>query len=223
MPKLLPGGTKKALAEQFAEEAYRIILKPYPDIENDSGPISERKRFMEFVALTREFLRLMSADEQLLQQIMVYYSALRDLSRGATHPILKPADLAHAPPLNSDVWRSRSTLAIALDYLVLAGISLREASKMVSKTHGIEKLLIKPTAKAESSVRNWRTTLDNKTVGNDAAAERWKASREYLSSIAGMDRTSRQDLLRGEGKRLLSVAAKDVAKIVHRALPKPKH
>ena len=109
MPKLLPGGTKKALAEQFAEEAYRIILKPYPDIENDSGPISERKRFMEFVALTREFLRLMSADEQLLQQIMVYYSALRDLSRGATHPILKPADLAHAPPLNSDVWRSRST------------------------------------------------------------------------------------------------------------------
>ena len=48
--------------------------------------------------------------------------ALWDLDDGVTHPMFKAKKLEHGAPDSSAIWRSRTILAVAFDYLMAAGV-----------------------------------------------------------------------------------------------------
>ena len=137
--------------------------------------------------------------------------ALWDLDGGITHPMFKAKKLEHGAPDNTDIWRSRTTLAIAFDYLMAAGVPSRDASKKISKTPGIEKLLIKG-AKAETSLINWRTRLSEGTVANELALEQWDWSRKFIEGLTGPP-SDKHKKLKAEADRLIAVATKLIGKI----------
>ena len=120
------------------------------------------------------------ANHKAYEKLAVISLALWDLERGVTHPMFKAEKLEHGEPDSTDIWRSRTTLAIAFDYLMAAGVPSQDASKKISKTPGIEKLLSKG-AKAETSLINWRTRLREGTVANELALEQWDWSRKFIA------------------------------------------
>ena len=125
--------------------------------------------------------------------------------------MFKAKKLEHGAPDSTDIWRSRTTLAIAFDYLMAAGVPSRDASKKISKTPGIEKLLIKG-AKAETSLINWRVRLRDKRVANEVAREHWDWSRKLIEGLTGSP-SDKHKKLKAEAERLIAVAVKLIGEI----------
>jgi hypothetical protein len=181
----------------FFDEAHRILLGPYRSA--DPAAIADRRRLMEFIALTLTYLKKMGAGDQFSDKVMLYYAALRDLDLGVTSPIFRARGLSHSAPLSSEIWRLRAILAIALDYLVLAKEPLPDAARLVARTPGIKRLLSEQSRDAKASVEKWRGSLRRGEVTNDAARLAWQASREKVASIDGPQG------FRDEAARLIAV------------------
>jgi hypothetical protein len=196
----LDGEPEKA----FFDEAHRILLGPYRSA--DPVAIADRRRLMEFIALTLTYLKMMGAGDRLTDKLMVYYAALRDLDLGVTSPILMARGVSHAPPLSSEIWRLRAILAIALDYLVRANEPLEAAARKVARTPGIKRLLSEQARDPKKSVIKWRGSLRRGTVTNDAARRAWMASREKLASIDGPQG------FRDEAARLIAVVRDELVR-----------
>jgi len=186
----------------FFDEAHRILLEP--NQSTNPAAISDRRRLMEFIALTITYLRGMGAGNRLTNKLMVYYAALRDLDLGVTSPILMKHKLSHAAPLSSEIWRLRAILAIALDYLVRAGEPLSDAARTVARTQGIKRLLSEQASDAKASVKKWRGAL-SRGAGSDIARIAWKASRKELAGIDGPQG------FRDEAARLMALARDELA------------
>ena len=134
--------------------------------------------------------------------------ALWDLDDGVTHPMFKAKKLEHGAPDRTDIWRSRTLLAVALDYLIAARVPSRVASKKISKTPGIEKLLSKG-AKAETSLINWRTRLSDGSVTNLLARTQWDQSRKVIDGLTGSP-SDKQKILKAKAERLIAVAVRKI-------------
>ena len=164
------------LRKEFYDELHRIFQAPF------DGEFPERRRWIELHALGIKFMQYLGVDEHSLDKAMLWLEALSDLEDGVTAPILKAKGKKPEPP-TSAIWRARAALAIALEYLIEAGISDAKALNEVAKTPGIEKLLRRKGSGVEASLKNWRVTLREKSVSNDLANQRWDASRKVITGF----------------------------------------
>ena len=166
----------------FFEEAHRIVLE---QVRSEPISIAERRRLMEFLALSIAYLRGLGAGDALANKLTSYYAALRDLDDGVIAPMLLGRDLPHNPPLRSEIWRQRAILAVALDYLTRAGETLPDAAYIVSRTRGIRHLLSEQAKDAKASAKKWRGGLMRGETSSDIARSVWRESREQLATIDG--------------------------------------
>jgi hypothetical protein len=136
---------------------------------------------------------------------------LEDLDDGVTPPMFNAKELNHGKRFNSAILRSRTTLAIALDYLIEAETGTDLAKKTISKTPGIEKLLSKG-AEAEKSPLNWRTRLHERRFPTDLVREQWDQSRQFIGALTGSPFEKRKKL-KDEAERLIAAAAEEIKMI----------
>ena len=139
-------------------------------------------------------------------------AALWDLDDGVTHPIFKSKKLSHGKRLNSAIWRARTTVAIALDFLMKANVPETEALKQISKIPGIEKLLSGKNPSKEKSPKNWRVLLDGEQFPTGLVREQWDASRKFIAKLTGSPLAKRK-IFKAEAKRLLAASAKEISEI----------
>jgi hypothetical protein len=172
----------------------------------------DRERLADVIARTAAFMGEAGASTA-KDKLMGYYSALRDLDQGITHPIFKAATRIGKPPPGSVVWRSRATVAIALDCFLRAGISFDDAFKRIKKVPNIQRL-VSPGRDLKKSVQNWRDTLNDGSVDNYIALERWRDAKQILAKAVAPDETSRNVLLCKHAETLLKAAAGEIALIV---------
>ena len=196
--------------ETFIDDLRHILLKSYG---GKNPALDDRQRLLDILELNTKYLKRSGAgaSHEAHDKLAVIGLALWDLDAGITHPMFKARKLGHGAPDSTDIWRSRTTLAIAFDYLMAAGVPSRDASKKISKTPGIEKLLIKG-AKAETSLTNWRTRLSEGTVANELALEQWDWSRKFIEGLTGPP-SDKHKKLKAEADRLIAVATKLIGKI----------
>ena len=203
----------RQILKAYLDRTDQILLGPYPGTSADPHVI-DRHRLIGFFELTVILLRGIGAGEHLVNKLMTFSAALRDLDLGVTHPILKAKD-AGKPPLSSEIWRLRAILAVALDYLVRAGEPLKDAAIKVARTPGIARLLSGRALSAEAqkraqksdahtSVIRWRNTLRRGEKTNEMARMAWEASRETLASIDGPKG------FRKEATRLIGIARREL-------------
>ena len=165
--------------ETFLDDLLQILLKPYG---GENPALDDRQRLLDILTLNSKYLERSGADANhaARDKLALISLALWDLDAGMTHPMFKAKKLEHGAPDSTAIWRSRTILAIAFDYLIAAGVPSHVASKKISKTPGIEKLLSKG-AKAETSLINWRVRLREKVVANELAREHWDRSGRSLT------------------------------------------
>jgi hypothetical protein len=191
--------------QAFVEEAHRILLAPRPP-SADSSAVADRKRLMEFIALTTDYLDRLGGDERLFNKLMTYYAGLRDLDLGLTAPFLVSREIHNAPPLSSEIWRLRATLAVALDYLVIAGEPMEKAASRVARTKGIERLLSAQAKDAKTSVKKWRGELRRGNVKSEVAKIAWCESRKRLAELKAAQ------ALKAEAAQLLAQARTELVR-----------
>jgi hypothetical protein len=200
-----PGGSSTGESEKtFLDYLLHILLEPAVD---------DRQRLLNILALNSEYLRRSGADADhaARHKLALVSVALLDLDNGVTHPMFKAKKLEHGAPDSSAMWRSRTTLGIALDYLILANVPTGVALKKISKTPGIEKLLSKG-ADAEKSPLNWRARLRDGVVANEWAREQWDETRKVIDGLTGSP-TDKRKFLKAEAERLIAAAAMDISEI----------
>ena len=194
----------------FLDHLLQILLEPYG---GENPALDDRQRLVDILALNSEYLQRSGADANnaARDKLALISLALWDLDDGVTHPMFKAKKVEHGAPDRSDIWRSRTTLAIAFDYLMAAGVPSRVASKKISKIPGIEKLLSKG-AKAETSLKNWRVRLRDGLFPNELAREHWDQFRKLFDELTGSPSEKRK-FLKAEAERLIAVAVEDISEI----------
>jgi hypothetical protein len=193
---------------------YTLNLMLFREKCSDAGSEVEtdRERLADVIALTSVFMGDAGASAA-KDKLMGYYSALRDLSQGITHPIFKASVRMGKPPPSSEMWRSRATVAIALDCLLKSKISFDDAFKKIKKMPNIKRI-VSGGGNLKKSVKNWRDTLNDGSVENHIALERWRAAQQALAKFTAPDDISLNMLFHEEAERLLKVAAREIALIV---------
>jgi hypothetical protein len=194
----------------FLDDLLEITLKPRG---GENPALDDRQRLLDILALNSKFLERSGADANhgARDKLALISLAIWDLDDGVTHPMFKAKRLAHGAPDSSAIWRSRTILAAALDYLIAAGVLSPVASKKISKTPGIEKLLSKG-AKAETSLMNWRTRLREGAVANELARDHWQKYQKVFDGLTGSP-LDKQKFLRAEAERLIAVAVDTIGEI----------
>jgi hypothetical protein len=194
----------------FLDYLLEVLLEP---CGSENPAIKDRQRLVNILALNSEYIRRSGADANYAarDKITLFIIALRDLNDGVTHPIFKAKKLSHGKRPNSFILRSRTTLAIALDYLIAADVPARVALKEISKTPGIKKLLSKRAA-AEKSPLNWRTRLNEERFPTDLVREQWDQSRKVIAELTGSPSDKRK-FFKAEAARLIAAAAEEIKEI----------
>ena len=123
--------------ETFIDDLIHIFLKPHG---GKNPALDDRQRLLDILSLNTQYLKRSGADAKTRQtrqdhkayeKLAVISLALWDLEHGVSHPMFKAKKLEHGAPDSTDIWRSRTTLAIAFDYLMAAGIPSQDASKKI--------------------------------------------------------------------------------------------
>jgi len=191
----------------YLKHMERVLLEPAIDADAIESAEVDRQRFLEALAITAELLKTIGAKEAAVEKLMQFYAALMDLGMGTQNPILVPRKLKSTPPVQTDIWRARATVAFAIECLVRSGMSPPDAAEEAAKI-AILKRLLKRNANLKTSSLNWRNTLSEGSVENDVAKLRWRVCREKAAEIElMMTPAERQDYFKGEGRRMLEVAA----------------
>jgi hypothetical protein len=177
----------KEISEAFQcyyRELHRILLSPVIDAEDAEPAKVERKRFMEFIALTVFTLRKFDCDDAAINKLMSYYGTLMDLENGRVHPILQQTVKDHASAESTEWWRIRATLAAALEFLIRAKMPPGDAKRQVGRTKQIKKIL-KRNADPANSVWSWRAKLRRGSTSNLVAKAIWEeALLQYEELVA---------------------------------------
>ncbi len=194
----------------FLDDLLQILLEPR---DGNNPAHDDRLRLIAILELLSRYLDGSGADAKIaaIDKLALLSLALWDLDSGVTHPMFKAKKLKHGAPDNTAIWRSRTILAVAFDYLMKASVPSRVASKKISKTLGIKKLLSKG-AKAETSLINWRETLRNGVVANELAREHWTQFQKKLDGLTGSP-SDKQKFLKAEAERLIAVAVETIGEI----------
>jgi hypothetical protein len=199
------GGPEKT----FSDYLDLIWLGSYGD---EDAAVAHRHRLADTLALISTGLKKSGAGYSVRDRLALVCSALWDLDDGVTHPIFKAKKLEHGKRLNSAIWRSRTTIAIALDFLMKAGVPETQALKQVSKIPGIEKLLSGKSPSKEKSPKNWRTRLDGGQFPTDLVREHWDWSRKFIAELTGSPSEKRK-IFKAEAERLIAAAAEEINEI----------
>jgi hypothetical protein len=201
----------RAPEKTFLDYLLQVLLEPYG---GGSPSANNRQRLIDILALNSEYIRRSGTDTNYAarDKLTIFMAALLDLNDGVTHPISKAKKLPHGKRLNSIILRSRTTLAIALDYLIAADVRVPVALKMISKTPGIEKLLSGKNPNKEKSPNNWRTRLNSGQFPTDLVREQWEASREFIAKLTGSPSEKRK-IFKAEAERLIAAASEEIKEI----------
>ena len=199
------GGPEKT----FFDYLKQIWLESYGD---EDAAIAHRHRLEATLGLISMGLEKSEAGYAVKARLALVCSALWDLDDGVTQPIFEAKRLGHGARLNSAIWRSRTTVAIALDYLMKGGVPETEALKRISQIPGIEKLLSGKNPSKEKSPKNWRVLLDSGQFPTDLVREQWGDSRKFIAELTGYPSEKRK-AFKAEAERLIAAAAREISEI----------
>jgi hypothetical protein len=212
--KAMPPEEKRPVTTGEPEKTFfdylkQIWLDSYGD---EDAAIAHRHRLAATLGLIAKGLDESQAGYAVRDRLALVCAALLDLDDGVTHPIFKAKKLSHGPRLNSVIWRSRTTIAIAYDYLRKAKVSETVALKQISQIPSLEKLLSGKNPSKEKSPKNWWTVLDRGDFPTDLVREQWGYSREFIAKLTGSPSEKRK-VLKAEAERLIAAAAEEIKEI----------
>jgi hypothetical protein len=156
-----------------------------PDLA--SSPPWEIKRLRYVVALTAvaEFLDPFGAGHQLSRWFADLASAIQDLNKGVTRPLLKAPTKRGNPNVSSNDWRVRAFIALVVEVKMRAARLTREAAaKWICKEcPEIKRLVTRQTSKPVwQSVCFWRDQFAEERVSNHEATAVFQAGISNLKN-----------------------------------------
>jgi hypothetical protein len=147
-----------------------------------------RDQYVKALAAVCRFL--LEIDPLHAERFLDLGQAIADLNRGARHPLLEKQTKAHPTPFV--VSQGKNDVVFAMELLIAAGMSAREAAKdLLKRFPGIQNLAApysrRPNTKAafETALLGWRRTLNADSRPKDADAARSLAfHRESIPVLA---------------------------------------
>jgi hypothetical protein len=135
--------------------------------------------------------------------------ALEDVVGGVAHPLFKvetPTGKAGRRPDTSAVWRTRASVVLALEYILVGAGDADPILKDVAKRYrGQLASLQRPGTDLKSSLRTWIKSFATDEVRNEVALSSYKDGMRMLEA-AKAQYTNAQ--LKSVGEKLLTTAAK---------------
>jgi hypothetical protein len=143
-------------------------------------PPRTRERYVAAIVLIADFFKEIRFPLPIFVELVEFARALQELDRGTVRDSLKPLTACNHPTDPSDVWQARTQVAIAVEQMIVGGLSRREASRRIAKWFPELKALTGSKSKNfASAVGDWHIRLSQGEVKDEIATAAWR-DREQL-------------------------------------------
>jgi hypothetical protein len=168
-------GLDSPLVFQLSELCEKLQVALCEDV-----PPRTRKRYVAAIVLIADFFKEIGFPLPIFVELLEFARALQELDRGTVRDSLKPLTAFNHPTDPSDVWQARAQVAIAVEQMIVGGLSRREASRRIAKWFPELKALTGSKSKDfASAVGDWHIRLSQGEVKDDVATAAWR-DREQL-------------------------------------------
>jgi hypothetical protein len=169
--------------------------------------LQQTRYFLANMALATLFKTL--GRQKTADKFHLLAEALEDVVGGVAHPLFKvetPTGKAGRRPDTSAVWRTRASVVLALEYILVGAGDADPILKDVAKRYrGQLASLQRPGTDLKSSLRTWIKSFTTDEVRNEVALSSYKDGMRMLEA-AKAQYTNAQ--LKSVGEKLLTTAAK---------------
>jgi hypothetical protein len=168
-------GLDGPLAFQLSELCEKLQVALCEDV-----PPRTRKRYVAAIVLIADFFKGIGFPLPIFVELTEFARALQELDRGTVRDSLKPSTACNHPTDPSDVWQARAQVAIAVEQMIIGGLSRREASRRIAKYFpGLKALTGSKSKNFASAVSDWHIRLSRGEVNDNVAMATWR-DREQL-------------------------------------------
>jgi len=198
------GRVKELLAqvagEQTVEGGAFALIQALDSAKNDPAyeTTGERDRYIFALTAIAEYL-LRCGREDLALWIAELGSAMSDLDTGIVRPCFEPTQIDSRPSDSSDKWRGRATIAVAVDLLILSGLTRTAAADKIEKEFPELVALVGSKKRLGASALSWRDEFRKRRVSNVQAVRSY-AELKTMLAVTDIDSTgalaAAEDLLR---------------------------
>ena len=140
-PLLQPEKLSQEAREAALVEALKVALDLYETLADDGDPGANQRKGAAFAL--RDLMKFAEpvTGKELLKPAWELLGALADIEAGRTHSIIEqPIRPQNRPGLNSQVRMHRITAVVAIEVLKSSGMTLKEASDVVSPHLRLEEI-----------------------------------------------------------------------------------
>lgn len=199
--------------ERFAGDISRAFYEATDDAI--TRPLAtQQARYTVAIIRVAELLTAVG-EKEIANRFYVLAEALNDLVEGIPHPLFKvetPTNKRGRKPDTSAIWRIRSNVCIAIEFMKAGGMTEDDAIAQVSKAHKAALVnLLRPNTEIKSSIKTWLKSFANDEVRNEVALSSYKHGVAPLSSLR---LKFSGDQIRHVGEQLILDAAKWASSIV---------
>jgi hypothetical protein len=147
------------------------------------SPPTTRERYVAAVKLVADFLSAAGLPLPIYVEILELANAMNELDRGIVRNFLKPETTKNRPPDPSDIWQSRTQIAVAVEQMVLGGLSKREACRRIAK--GFPQLKSLLSKNLPMAIDDWFKRLSDGEVGDPIATDIWSNRAKLVEGVRG--------------------------------------
>jgi hypothetical protein len=150
------------------------------------SPPTTRERYVAAVKLIADFLSAAGLPLPIYVEILELANAMTELDRGIVRNFLKPETTKNRPPDPSDIWQSRTQIAVAVEQMVLGRLSKRESCRRIAKGFPQLKSLLTPKSKnLPMAIDDWFKRLSDGEVGDPIATDIWSDRAKLVEGVRG--------------------------------------
>lgn len=146
--------------------------------------IETRTRYTAAIHLVAEYLKSVDFPSPIYFELQQLARAMQELDRGTVRDFLKPQAAQNRPTDSSDVWQSRTQIAVAIEQMCADGLSKREACARVAKLFPELKTYLAPKSNNFSAtIGDWHERLMKDEVKEPIARDSWNKRAELTAAM----------------------------------------
>lgn len=200
----------RELALVFEEES-EITKDSEVSVEDKLRTLAEKRR-ARYINILLVFADLVIPENGAwAEEIAELASALGDLDDGRVHDFLTPKDFLGRAPEQSNVWRLRARVCLALQAFVECGTPREDAAEHIEESYpSLKPLLDKKSRRLRQAIMAWDYAFRNGQVKSQEAMRSYTAGANSLKQFR-LEHTDEE--VRRKAEALLHQAATEAIRI----------
>lgn len=168
----------EGLIKAFDEGIDEILFSGSPE-----NPPRTRHRYISALSMLCHFMEAVGFSRIVIGEIVDFTHGLIELDHGTIRHFLRANPSGQKPIDANDLWVTRATISIAVDFLIEEGISRKSACRDIAQSIGVIELIVaKDTRNFASAIERWHRSFKSGAIKSKQALSMFQNRENLIDS-----------------------------------------